>query len=143
LAKANEGAGDIDKATAAYEAGAQAWLALPPTPETKKQAANDYFNKGAVYTNANRSDDALKAFDQCLAIDPDKAEAYYWKGVALLGKGQTKDGKFVAPDGTAEALNKYLELRPDGGYAGDAKNMLAAIGSEVQTSFKAKKEKKK
>ena len=142
LAKANEGAGDIDKAAAGYDAAAQAWLAQA-TPESKKQAASDYFNKGAVYTNANRSDDAMKAFDQALTQDPDKAEAYYWKGIAMMGKGETKDGKFIAPNGTAEAFNKYLELKPDGPMAQPAKDMLAAIGSEVQTSYKAKKDKKK
>jgi tetratricopeptide (TPR) repeat protein len=142
LAKAHEGSGDVDKSAAGYDAAAQAWLATG-TPEAKKQAASDYFNKGAVYTNSNRSDDALKAFDQALAQDPDKAEAYYWKGIALMGKGETKGNKFVAPEGTAEAFNKYLELRPDGPMAQPAKDMLAAIGSEVQTSFKARKDKKK
>jgi tetratricopeptide (TPR) repeat protein len=140
LAKANEGAGDVDKAANAYDAAAKAWLAQP-TPEAKQQAASDYFNKGAVYTNANRSDEAIKAFDDAIAQDPDKAEAYYWKGIAMMGKGETKGSKFVAPDGTAEAFNKYLELRPDGPMAQPAKDMLAAIGSEVQTSYKKTKKK--
>jgi tetratricopeptide (TPR) repeat protein len=141
LAKAYEGAGDVDKAAAGYDAAAAA--ALAQTPPNKQLAASEYFNKGAVFTNANRSDDALKAFDQALTEDPEKAEAYYWKGIAMMGKGETKDGKFIAPNGTAEAFNKYLELKPDGPMAQPAKDMLTAIGSEVQTSYKAKKEKKK
>ncbi len=141
LAKAYEGAGDVDKAAAGYDAAAAA--ALAQTPPNKQLAASEYFNKGAVYTNSNRSDDAMKAFDQALTEDPEKAEAYYWKGIAMMGKGETKDGKFVAPSGTAEAFNKYLELKPDGPMAQPAKDMLTAIGSEVQTSYKAKKDKKK
>jgi hypothetical protein len=45
----------------------------------------------------------------------------------------------VAPDGTAEAFQKYLELQPSGTYADAAKQMLASIGASVQTSFGNKK----
>ena len=41
----------------------------------------------------------------------------------------------VAPDGTSEAFNKYLELDPTGKYADASKQMLASIGSSVQTTF--------
>jgi tetratricopeptide (TPR) repeat protein len=141
LAKAYEGAGDVDKAAASYDAAAAA--ALAQNPANPKQAASEYFNKGAVLTNANRSDEAMKAFDEALKHDPEKADAYYWKGVALMGKGELKDGKLVAPEGTAEAFNKYLELQPEGAMAQPAKDMLAAIGSEVQTSYRKGKSKSK
>ncbi len=141
LAKSLDGAGEVDKSAAAYESAAKTFLAL--SPPNKKQAAAEYFNVGAVYTNANRSDDAIKAFDKATEVDPEKADAYYYKGIALMGKGETKDGKFTAPPGTDEAFNKYLELSPDGALAEPAKQMLAAIGSEVKTSFKAKRDKKK
>jgi len=53
------------------------------------------------------------AFDKAVAADPTKAAAYYWKGVNLIAKETIgKDGKAVAPDGTAEAFQKYLELEP-------------------------------
>ena len=51
----------------------------------------------------------------------------------------------VAPEGTAEAFNKYLELQPDGKYARASKDMLGTIGASVQTSYgksKAAKPKK-
>ena len=41
----------------------------------------------------------------------------------------------VAPEGTAEAFNKYLELDPSGQYADGAKAMLASIGVSVETSY--------
>jgi len=126
--------GDIDQAVKSYDAAAEA----DPTG-----AAKFYFNEGAVLTNAGKYDLAIAAFDKCIAADPTKADAYYQKGVNLIGKATTKpDGTMVAPPGTAEAFNKYLELAPTGPYADAAKQMLAAIGAKVETSFGKGKSKK-
>ena len=125
-------AGKVDDAIKTFTLAAQS----DPT-----HAAQYYFNLGAVLTNSGKVDDAVQAFDKAIAADPNKADAYYWKGVNLLGKATTdKSGKMTAPDGTAEAFNKYLELQPQGTYADAAKQMLASIGASVETSFgKAKK----
>jgi len=107
-------------------------------------AAQFYFNIGATLTNAGRIDEAVAAFDKTIAADPNKAEAYYQKGVGLVGKSTTdKDGKVIAPPGTAEAFNKYLELQPNGPYADAAKSMLQYIGSTVETSYGTTKTTKK
>ena len=45
----------------------------------------------------------------------------------------------VAPEGTAEAFQKYLELQPTGTYADAAKQMLTSIGASVETTFGNKK----
>ncbi len=129
-------ANQVDQAIAEYTKAAEI---DPPN------AATYYFNLGAVLTNKNKPDDANAAFDKCIAADPTKADAYYWKGVNLVAKATLdKDGKMVAPEGTAEALNKYLELKPDGPYAQGAKDLLASIGGKVETSFgKGKKPAKK
>ena len=97
------------------------------------------FNIGAVLTNAGKVDDAIVAFDKVIAADPTKADAYYWKGVNMIGKATLKGDKMVAPEGTAEAFNKYLELAPTGNYAQPAKDMLASIGASVETGFNKKK----
>jgi hypothetical protein len=47
----------------------------------------------------------------------------------------------IAPPGTAEAFNKYLELQPNGPHADEAKAMLASIGAPVETTFGTKKKK--
>jgi hypothetical protein len=79
-------------------------------------------------------------WDKVIAADPTKAEAYYQKGVNLLGKETIgKDGKAVAPAGTAEAFQKYLELAPTGRFAAAAKELLASIGAPVETGFGKKK----
>ena len=116
---------------------------IPPLPPSPANAATYYFNEGAVFTNTNKSDEAIAAFDKAIQADPTKAAAYYWKGVALVGKATTKGDKMVAPDGTAQAFNKYLELEPTGQYAQPAKDMLAAIGAPVQTTYGTAKTPKK
>jgi tetratricopeptide (TPR) repeat protein len=127
MADAYAKSGQTDKAVQEYNAAAQAEPA---------NAATYYFNEGAVFTNTGKVDDALTAFDKVIAADPTKADAYYWKGVNLMGKATTgKDGKFVAPPGTAEAFQKYLDLKPDGPNADAAKQMLASIGASVQTTY--------
>ena len=61
----------------------------------------------------------------------------------LLAKATLgKDGKMVPAPGTAEALNKYLELAPEGKNAQNAKDLLASIGAPIQTSFGHQKPKK-
>jgi tetratricopeptide (TPR) repeat protein len=132
-AKALEGAGQVDQAVAAYEEAAK---------HAPQNSGMYYFNQGAILTNANRSDEAVRAFDKAIAADPAKADAYYWKGIAYMGKATTKDGKYVAPEGTEEAFQKYLELQPDGPLAQPAKDMLAALGSEVKTSLRPRSKKK-
>jgi len=97
------------------------------------------FNTGAVLTNAGKVDAAIMAFDKVIAADPSKAAAYYWKGVNMIGKATLKGDKMVAPEGTAEAFQKYLELDPTGTFAQPARDMLASIGASIETSFGTKK----
>ena len=126
LADAYAKSGQTDKAVQEYAAAAQA----DPT-----NAGTYYYNEGAVFTNTGKIDEAVAAFDKAIELDPKRADAYYWKGVDLIGKATMKDNKMVAPAGTAEAFNKYLELQPSGKYADAAKQMLASIGSSVDTSY--------
>lgn len=96
-----------------------------------------YFNLCATQYNTGNVDGALDACDKAIAADPNKADAYFIKGSLLIAGSKTDpDGKVTAPPGTAEALNKYLELQPDGPHAKDVKDMLAYIGSKVETTYK-------
>lgn len=134
LADAYAKSGQVDKAVQEYSAAATAEPA---------NAGTYYFNEGAVFTNTGKVDEAIAAFDKAIQADPTKAAAYYWKGVNLLGKATTKGDKMIAPDGTAQAFNKYLELDPTGQYAQNAKDLLASIGAPVQTTFGKQKTPKK
>jgi len=130
LAEAYAKSNRVDDAVKTYALAAQT---------EPSSAAQYYFNTGAVLTNAGKVDDAIAAFDKVIATDPNRADAYYWKGVNMIGKATLQGDKMVAPPGTAEAFNKYLELQPTGTYADAAKQMLASIGGSVETSFGNKK----
>ncbi len=132
LGQAEGRTGQIQESIKAYDMAAQVY---PPG------AAQYYYNQGAVLTNVGKADEANAAFDKAIAADPSKAEAYYQKGVNLINKATTdpKTGKVVPAPGTEEALNKYLELQPNGPFAEGAKSMLQYIGGSIETSFGAKK----
>jgi tetratricopeptide (TPR) repeat protein len=130
MADAQNKSGKVDDAVKSYT------QAIQLNPEG---ASGYYYNIGAVLTNAGKIDDAIAAFDKCIAADPTRADAYYQKGVNLIGKATLQGDKMVAPAGTAEAFNKYLELAPTGQYADVAKQMLASIGAPIETGFGKKK----
>ena len=132
LADAYAKSGQTDKAVQEYAAAAAAEPA---------NAATYYYNEGAVFTNTGKTDEAVAAFNNAIKADPTKAAAYYWKGVNLMAKATTKGDKMVAPEGTAQAFNKYLELEPTGQYADPAKQMLNMIGASVETTFGKTKKK--
>jgi hypothetical protein len=72
-------------------------------------------------------------------LDPTLSEAYYQKGTALIAKATAdKSGKIVAPPGTEEAFQKYLELNPNGKNAEAATAQLEFLGAKVQTKVKNK-----
>jgi len=140
LAVAASRLGKIDEAVNGYRQAAE----LDPA-----MAGQYYFNLGAVLTNANLSNDlskrkeAIEAFDKSIAADPNGTaapDAYFWKGQNLMGMATfNKENKMVVPDGTAEAYQKYLELKPAGPHAQESKDMLTALNSTVETSFGNKK----
>ncbi len=126
LANAYAHTGQPDKAVEQYKAAAQA----DPTGAAKYD-----FNAAAVYYNNGKMDEAIALLDKSIQLDPKRADAYFLKGQAMLGKATTKDNKMVVPEGTAECLNKYLELEPNGKNAEAAKQMLAIIGAPVETTY--------
>lgn len=106
-------------------------------------ASRYYFNLGAIMYNQGKMDDASEAFKKATEADPKYAEAYFMEGRALMGKlSMTPDGKVVAAPGTAEALQEYLKLEPNGKYAAEAQAMLQTVQSSVQTEYKKPKKKK-
>jgi tetratricopeptide (TPR) repeat protein len=82
------------------------------------------FNLCATLYNQGQTERALQACHQAVTLDPAKADAYFIIGSLQLGEAKMVDGKMIAPPGTVEALNKYLELAPNGAHANDVKQML-------------------
>jgi tetratricopeptide (TPR) repeat protein len=121
-----------DKAIESYTKAAS----MDPNPATA------YFNICATQYNTGNTQGALAACDKAIAADPNRADAYFIKGSLMVGESKLdKDGKLQATPGTSEALNKYLELAPDGPHANDVKAMLQAIGAKIETTYHEKKKK--
>ncbi|MGA2185655.1 MAG: tetratricopeptide repeat protein [Bryobacteraceae bacterium] len=100
-------------------------------------AAKYYYNMGAILTNINQSEAAGAAFKKAIDTDPSYAEAQYQYAIYLSAKipPPGPDGKVVAPPGMKEALDKYLELAPNGPNADSAKGLLALLSTNVQTTY--------
>jgi tetratricopeptide (TPR) repeat protein len=107
-------------------------------------AGKYHYNLGAFLMNAGKSDDATEEFRKGIQADPNYAESYFYLGSMLAGKSTTDpSGKMVPPAGTIDALQKYLQLKPDGPNAPAAKDLIAALGSKVDVDFKDPNAKKK
>jgi tetratricopeptide (TPR) repeat protein len=102
-----------------------------------QNAGKYYYNLGALLVNAGQNEPAGNAFKKAIELQPTYADAYYQYGVTLVAKAQTSaDGKVTPVPGTIEAFQKYIELQPTGPYAQPSKDMLAMLGSTVDTSYK-------
>ena len=97
--------------------------------EKATNPAVGYYNLCAVEFNYNKLVEAAAACDKSVAADPSKPEAWFFKGSALYKSAKTENGKVSAAPGLADALNKYLQLDPNGAHASEAKSMLQALSS--------------
>jgi tetratricopeptide (TPR) repeat protein len=99
-------------------------------------AGKYFYNMGALLVNSAQNEAAGEEFKKAIAADPTYADAQYQYGVYLASKATAdKSGKIVAAPGTTEALQKYLELKPDGPFAPSAKELIAQLGGTVSTTF--------
>lgn len=81
--------------------------------------ASALFNQGARLVNEGRGEEAAAAFKQAVTIDEKFARAWYELGIVYVGLGKNAEAR--------EALNKYLELEPNGKDAATAKEMLKYV----------------
>lgn len=123
------------------EAGTEFATAAQINPEG---AAMYYTNAAIVFQNAGKIDESVAAADKAIAADPQRPDAYYWKGVALLGKAtlDPKTGKTSYPPDASASLQKYMELAPTGKHAAEAKGLLEGMGESIQTQYKQGKKSK-
>jgi tetratricopeptide (TPR) repeat protein len=69
---------------------------MPPLVEAKN--VDDWFNEGHYLDQAGKYEEAVKAYDKVLKINPQYADAWYNKGIALVNLRKYK-----------EAINAYDE----------------------------------
>ncbi len=107
----------------------EAAAAFTKAAELSSNPAQAYFNLCATQYNSGNTDGAEAACDKAIAADPSKADAYFIKGSLGIAKGQLNaHNKWVFPDGTVDALKKYLRLAPNGAHEDDVKAMLEMAG---------------
>jgi Tfp pilus assembly protein PilF len=112
---------------------------LDPNPNT-------YLDLCIAQSNTGDSKGAAASCQKVIQADPNRADAYYVEAISLIGMSDGKldaQGHYIAPPGTAEALNKYLELAPDGSHAGEVKQIMETLGAKIETTYKDKDKKKK
>jgi tetratricopeptide (TPR) repeat protein len=99
-------------------------------------AGKYYYNLGALLVNGGQNDAALDEFKKAVEADPTYADAQFQLGMTLAAKATTDAaGKITPAPGTIDALQKYLELKPDGVNAASAKEMIAALGATVSEVY--------
>jgi tetratricopeptide (TPR) repeat protein len=126
-----------------------AWLKLGKSKEAMacyeraipfaSNPATAWFNLCATRYNMGDMDGAIVAADKAIALDPTKADAYFIKGSCLFGNATVDaNGKTIIPPEAMVALQKYLELAPNGGHTDDVKQMLDYAGTAVKTTYQSK-----
>ena len=70
----------------------------------------DYFNRGCTLGNDGYYEEALKAYDKAIELNPDYADAWVFKGAALDELGRYEEGRY---EEALKAYDKAIELKPD------------------------------
>jgi tetratricopeptide (TPR) repeat protein len=124
--------GKVPEANAAYDAAAKA----------NPSSAGTYLrNQAVIFFQSGNADAQVAAADLAIKNDPNDALVYYLKGQGLVSKATVdpKTQRIVLPEGCAEAYQKYLDLAPNGPYAGEVAAILQQAGQKVSSSYKAGK----
>ncbi len=102
------------------------------------QAAFYLRNETILFLQSGHPPEQVEAAGKALALDPKRADLYFFKGQGLAAQAtiDPKTQKLVLPAGCADALQRYLDLDPNGQYSTDAKGMLAAAGVAVKAGKK-------
>ena len=77
------------------------------------------YNQGVIAWNAGRAEDAKKAFEEALKLDPKHANSHYQLGMCFINLGKM-------PEAVAE-FESYLQVAPDGQYTTQAKALVAQL----------------
>ncbi len=78
-----------------------------------------YVNVGISLLNQNKADEALPYFEKAITRFPSQGEAYYYRALVRLQKGDI--------EGTKADLKKFLELSPDAPEAPAARKALEQL----------------
>jgi len=126
--------GKVPEANAAYDAAAKA----DPT-----RAALHLRNEAVIFFQEHNTTAQVAAADEAIKTDPNDAILYYIKGQGLVQNAtiDPKTNRIVLPDDCTAAYQKYLDLAPNGPYAGEVAGILSQAGQKISSSYKAGKSK--
>lgn len=126
--------GKVPEANAAYDAAAKA----DPT-----RAPLHLRNEAVIFFQEHNTTAQVAAAEEAIKVDPNDAILYYIKGQGLIQNAtiDPKTQRIVLPDDCTAAYQKYLDLAPNGPYAGEVAGILAQAGQKVSSSYKAGKSK--
>ncbi|HEX2908117.1 MAG TPA: tetratricopeptide repeat protein [Phototrophicaceae bacterium] len=84
--------------------------------------------RGQMYLALYEWDSALADYNAALELDPDYADAYFYRGLLYYSILQT--GTDLRDDALAD-FRRYLELAPTGAHAAEAAHSIATIQAEL------------
>jgi tetratricopeptide (TPR) repeat protein len=97
----------------------------------KNMQAACYKNVAIVLTNKGKLLDSIAPLQKVTLLNPQDSLAWKLLGDSLLSTitSKSQDGKivYVIPPGTVEAYQRYLQLDPNGPYAGQVKSVLEGL----------------
>src|SRR5262249_12483419 len=95
---------------------------------------------GITDVNTGKMDDAEAALKKSIDLNANYAPAYYWYGMALMGKATIKpDGTMVPAPGTVEAFQTYLKLDPSGQHAAESQASIDTLSGKANMEYKKSK----
>jgi tetratricopeptide (TPR) repeat protein len=107
----------FDEAQAASQKAAE--LAMAGGVAGGAGGVDALYNVGVTAWNAGKAEEAKKAFEEALKLDPKHANSHYQLAMCLINMGKI-------PEAVTE-FEAYLENAPDGQYAAQVKAMLAQL----------------
>lgn len=133
LGEAYARTGRVAEANAAYDRSAK---------DDPTHAAAQLRNQAIVFYQMRNNDAQVAAADEAMKANPSDPILYYIKGVGLCATGTIdSNGVKVPPPDCIAAYQKYLELAPNGQFAGDVAGTLKSAGQKVPMSYDAGKNK--
>lgn len=97
------------------------------------QAGTYEFNQGAALLNAGQAERALDPLRRAVRADPTLAVAHYFLALALVRPGPASAAGQAKVRGEAiDAFQRYLQLEPEGEFAGLASDYLEQLGAHPQ-----------
>ena len=107
----------FDEAQAASQKAAE--LAMAGGAAGGTGGVDALYNVGVTAWNAGKADDARKAFEEALKLDPKHANSHYQLAMCYINLGKM-------PEAIA-SFEAYLANAPDGQYAAQVKAMLTQL----------------